>query len=67
MQTTSRPWLDTRELSEQIGFKEQTLKEWRMKGTGPKFVNVGGRIRYLKSSVDEWIDSLPLRQMTFRG
>lgn len=43
-------------LAEALGTTERTLSEWRIRGTGPAFIRVGGRaVRYRPESVDEWL------------
>jgi predicted DNA-binding transcriptional regulator AlpA len=36
---------------------ERTAIRWRVAGTGPSYVKVGRRVRYLRSSVDAWLAS----------
>jgi hypothetical protein len=36
-----------------------TLRSWRHKGRGPKFIKVGGMVRYRLSDVELFLDSLP--------
>lgn len=31
-----------------------TLANWRVKGKGPRFVKVGGRVRYPIADVEKW-------------
>ena len=33
-----------------------TLEKWRVRGEGPPFVKVGGRVRYRRSDVLAWIE-----------
>ena len=44
-----------------LGLEVRTLKNWRTKGGGPKYVSLGrkkrGWIRYRKASLDEWLES----------
>lgn len=35
----------------------QTLKRWRAQGRGPKFLRLGGRIRYTPQAIQEYISS----------
>lgn len=39
------------------GISEWTLAEWRCKGTGPRFVKVGNRVRYTLASLTSWIEA----------
>jgi len=38
--------LNQRELSDRWSISERTLEAWRWRGRGPKFLRIGGRIRY---------------------
>lgn len=33
---------------------EATLKEWRYKGTGPKYVRLGRHVRYPAKALEQW-------------
>lgn len=37
-------------------FSEKTLANWRSAGKGPKFVKVGGLVRYRWPEVNAWLD-----------
>lgn len=45
------------ELSDYAGPAVQTLAIWRMKNKGPRYVKIGGRIRYRLSDVDAWLEA----------
>ncbi len=36
-----------------------TLRAWRLKRCGPKFVKLGSAVRYDPNAVQEWIASCP--------
>ncbi|OBF56718.1 hypothetical protein A5756_10515 [Mycobacterium sp. 852002-53434_SCH5985345] len=38
-----------------IGVEPQTLKLWRRKGIGPRYVKFGNRIRYRVSDIEAWL------------
>jgi len=44
-----------------LGIKLQTLRAWRMKGRGPRYVRLGdnrmGRVAYRSEDVSAWIDA----------
>ena len=45
-----------KETSKYIGFDARTLQSWRMKGTGPRYVQISPRcIRYRPEDIDQWI------------
>ena len=45
------------ELSEYTGTPVQTLAHGRSVGRGPRFVKLGGAVRYRAEDVAAWIDS----------
>lgn len=47
--------LTRRQLSQIAGFALQTLKQWALKGRGPRIVTVEGRPRYRVADVREWM------------
>lgn len=50
--------MTTKEAAEYLGFSEISLRRWRMKGTGPKFLKLGlRRVRYRKEDLDAWVGS----------
>lgn len=42
-----------------LGVAASTLEQWRLKGLGPQFVKIGRSVRYKKSALKAYIDSLP--------
>ncbi|WP_094288413.1 helix-turn-helix transcriptional regulator [Mycobacterium lehmannii] len=38
-----------------IGVEPQTLKLWRRKGVGPRYVKFGNRVRYRVSDIEAWL------------
>lgn len=42
----------------------RTLQRWRQRGNGPRYVVVGGTVRYRRKEVDAWILS---RERRFTG
>jgi predicted site-specific integrase-resolvase len=45
------------EVAQQLKLDETTLARWRMLGTGPVFLRVGGRIRYPEADLRSWLES----------
>lgn len=45
------PFLNEDQLASRWQLKSATLRKWRSQRTGPKYVKVGGRIRYLIDDV----------------
>lgn len=48
--------LDTAATARQIGVSASTLNSWRSRKKGPKYIRIAGRIRYLKTDVQEWLE-----------
>jgi predicted site-specific integrase-resolvase len=46
--------LTSKELAERLKMSEGTLRNWRCYGKGPKWIRVGGAIRYRESDVKKW-------------
>lgn len=44
------------EVGEWLGYKPATVRRWRQKGTGPKFLKLGTAVRYREADVMEWIE-----------
>jgi hypothetical protein len=49
--------LTTEEVAVQLKLAPFTLRNWRVKGTGPTFVLCGRLPRYRQSDVDAWVES----------
>jgi len=48
--------LSTKDLAAWLGLNPQTVKLWRLRGTGPKFVKLGAqRVRYRRGDVLSWL------------
>ena len=54
--STGRPAaLTERQVAEQLGLSVATLRAWRHRGKGPRFLRLGRSVRYLPSDVDEFV------------
>jgi predicted DNA-binding transcriptional regulator AlpA len=51
--------MDRKNAAIYLGFAPKTLADWATKGTGPKYVMVGGRVFYFREDIDAWIGSQP--------
>jgi excisionase family DNA binding protein len=47
--------LTERQVAEQLGLSVATLRAWRHRGKGPRFLRLGRSVRYLLSDVDEFV------------
>ena len=45
------------DLGREIGRSKNWLAKLRMTGDGPRFLKIGGAIRYRRSAIDEWLRS----------
>lgn len=45
------------ELSRRMGISCRTLERWRWIGAGPKFIKVGGRVKYRLADVEAYEQS----------
>lgn len=54
MTSATRP-LGTKEVSQQLGIPEQTLRWWRHVGRGPRSFKIGRHVAYMPSDVDSWL------------
>lgn len=49
--------LTTDEAARLLAMKPQTLRKWRVDGTGPKYVRVGARaVRYTRRALNAYIE-----------
>ena len=46
-------------LADLLGYppSTRTVERWRSRGTGPPYILVAGRVRYLRGDVAEWLDT----------
>ena len=57
MNNESRP-LTTSDLAKLLGKKDQTIRVWRSRGKGPRYIRLGGRtgrVIYFEEDVKEWL------------
>jgi excisionase family DNA binding protein len=47
--------LTEREIAERLGLSVATLRAWRHRGKGPRFLRLGRSVRYLPSDVDDFV------------
>jgi excisionase family DNA binding protein len=47
--------LTERQVAEHLGLSVATLRAWRHRGKGPRFLRLGRSVRYLPSDVDEFV------------
>jgi len=54
---TREPLATRKEVAAYLGIAEKTLRNWAVKGCGPKYVRVGGEVRYRWDDVDDYVES----------
>ena len=47
--------LTERQVADQLGLSVATLRAWRHRGKGPRFLRLGRSVRYLPADVDEFV------------
>jgi excisionase family DNA binding protein len=47
--------LTERQVAQQLGLSVATLRAWRHRGKGPRFLRLGRSVRYLPADVDEFV------------
>ena len=47
--------LTERQVAEHLGLSVATLRAWRHRGKGPRFLRLGRSVRYLPADVDEFV------------
>lgn len=47
--------LDTRAAADFLGVSARTLEGFRVRGGGPRFVKIGGAVRYRLASLEEYL------------
>lgn len=52
----------SKEAAHYIGISDNTLRQYRLNGTGPLFIKKGKRVSYQKCDLDDWLGSLPKYQ-----
>lgn len=40
-----------------MGMKPKTLADWRSEGKGPRFLKIGGRIKYRRQDLDDYMEA----------
>ena len=55
MTTRRTKALTERQVAEQLGLSVATLRAWRHRGKGPRFLRLGRSVRYLPADVDEFV------------
>lgn len=49
--------LSPEEVAEVLGRPVRTVREWRYRGEGPRYLKVGGTVRYRPRDVEAWLEA----------
>ena len=58
--------LNGHEAAAKLGINQGTLGRWRSEGMGPQYVQMGGRIMYRESAIEQWITANTVTPMKER-
>ena len=47
--------MNTPAAAQRLGMSVSFLNQARMKGTGPRYLKIGGRVRYRPEDIDAWL------------
>ena len=53
--TTQAKYLNNREAAEYLGLSVRTMNRYRVTGDGPPYYRLGGRVRYARDELNEWV------------
>lgn len=56
-QAAPEPLAVAQQVADFLGTTVDTLANWRYRGVGPRFVKVGGIVRYRWADVHAWVES----------
>ena len=51
----ARQLSNERQAAEHLNLSVRTLQQWRYRGCGPRYVKLGGAIRYRPEDLDAWL------------
>ena len=51
----------TSEAADYVRLKKPTLERFRLTGEGPKFLKLGGAVRYRRPDLDAWLETRIIR------
>jgi predicted DNA-binding transcriptional regulator AlpA len=55
------------DVAKQLGLSVATLRAWRLKGKGPRFVRFGRAVRYLVADIEHFIEASIVDQSRHAG
>lgn len=57
MTPIDKRYMSVEEVAEYTTFSPHTLNQWRSEGAGPSFLKIGRKVVYVKSQIDEFMNS----------
>lgn len=57
--TAERGVLTDIELAHYLGVSIATVRKWRLRGKGPKWIKIGSLVRYRREDIGTFLDSRP--------
>jgi len=54
--------LTEHEVAQRLGLSVATLRAWRLKGKGPRFVRFGRAVRYLVADIERFVEASVVEQ-----
>jgi predicted DNA-binding transcriptional regulator AlpA len=51
--------LNEHEVARIVGLSVATVRRWRLRRQGPRFIKIGTSVRYDLSALESWLRSLP--------
>jgi excisionase family DNA binding protein len=58
MRSKTDEWVNIQQLAEELEIAARTIYNWRVLGKGPKGYKIGSAVRFRRSDVDAWLDTL---------
>ena len=55
VEQTRKQALTDAEAAEELGLAVATLRAWRLRGVGPRFVRLGRAVRYMRDDIDAYV------------
>jgi predicted DNA-binding transcriptional regulator AlpA len=52
-------FLREKDLAALLAVSVATLRAWRLRGKGPRYVKIGSAVRYRQEDINAWLDSRP--------
>jgi predicted DNA-binding transcriptional regulator AlpA len=52
-------FLTEKDVAQQIKVSLASLRRWRLGQRGPRFLKIGGLVRYRAEDLEQWLETLP--------